>query len=186
MPFVRSRPGGDVDDSAGVAPVLCAAGRIISLELLHSVDGRLKRNLILSHVVEVDAVNLKIDGVFTIARRVESERTLTAQRRCQISILRRRDRAGQEQPQINEVAAIEWNLLHSLLVNDSANGGRRCLNDRRIGNNAHRLRDVADSELKVLDDGPPNFHAEAIDDVSLKPCGLDLNAIDPDRQGCNL
>src|SRR5262249_42176021 len=79
---------GDVDDGPGVAPVFGAVSRIVDLELLHSVDRRLERDLVLNHVVEVDAVDHEVDRVFTISRRVEGERALPAQWSGQKTVLR--------------------------------------------------------------------------------------------------
>jgi hypothetical protein len=85
---VGARARGDVHDRARVAPVLRAERGVVDLELLHGVDRRLERDLVLHHVVQVDAVDHEVDGVFTVAGGVEGERALAAQRRGQESVLR--------------------------------------------------------------------------------------------------
>jgi len=73
-------------------------------------------------VVEVDAVDHEVHGVFAVAGGVEGERALSPQRRGQEAGLARRDRAGDEQPHVHEVAAVERDLLHRALVDDLAHG----------------------------------------------------------------
>ena len=67
-----------------------------TLELLHCVDRRLKRDLVLDHVVEVDAVNHEVDFVFTTTGGVEREIPAT-KRRSQESVLRWGDRTRNQQ-----------------------------------------------------------------------------------------
>lgn len=120
MKPIRARARGNVHDRAGVPAILRAERRVIHLEFLHCVDRRLKRDLVLDHIIEIHAVDHKIHRVFAVASRVECERALPAQRRSQESVLRRRDRSGYQQPKVNEVAAVERNLLHSLLIDHLA------------------------------------------------------------------
>src|SRR5581483_7675215 len=101
------------------------------------------------HVVQVDAVDHEIDRVLTVAGCIEGERTLPAQRRSQEAVLRRCDRAGDEQPEVNEMTAVEWNLLHRALIDHLADGRRRVFDDGTFGNHADRLADAPDLELEI-------------------------------------
>ena len=186
MPFVRPRACGDVDDCAGVATVLGAEGRVVGLELLHGVDRGLEGDLVLHHVVEVDAVDLEVDGVLAVAGGVEGERALAAQRCGQKAVLRRRDRAGDEQAEVNEVATVQGNLLHGALVDDRADRGGRRLDDGRVGGDGHGLRDVADCELEVLDDRARHLDVEVVGDLRLEPLGLYLDVVEARLQGGDL
>src|SRR4030095_11744341 len=114
--LVRARACGDIDNRTRVAPVLSAEGRVVGLDLRHCIDRRLERDLVLHHVVQVDTVDLKVDRVLTIAGRVNCERTLPPKRCGQETVLRRSDRAGYEQAEVNEVTAVERDFLYRALV----------------------------------------------------------------------
>ncbi len=103
---VAARPRRDVDDCARIPAVFGAERRVIHLEFLHRVDRRLERDLVLLHVVQVDAVDHEVHGVFTIAGGVERERSLAAQRRRQEAVLRRRHRARDQQSHLDEVPTV--------------------------------------------------------------------------------
>ncbi len=130
---VRAGTCGDVHDRAGVSTVLSAESRVINLELLHGIDRRLKRDLVLDHIVEVDAVNHEVDRVFTTARGIEREGSLAAKRRSQESVLRWGDRTRNEQTQVNEVPAVERNFLYRPLVDYSAHRSGCRLDDGNVG-----------------------------------------------------
>src|SRR5205807_7207860 len=91
--IITSTACGNVDDSSGITAVFGAESRIVGLKLLHSVDGWLKGDLVLHHVVEIDAVDHEVHGVFPPARGVQPERSLAAKRRREKSVLWRRHRA---------------------------------------------------------------------------------------------
>src|SRR5262249_31444622 len=114
--FVRAGARGDIDDGAGVAPVLSAVGRVVNFEFPHSVDRKLERNLILNHVVQVDAINHEVDSVFARAGGVERKRALPAQRSCQKSVLWRGDRAGYQGIHPDRTAAILTGLRVRLFI----------------------------------------------------------------------
>ena len=70
---VGPRTRRDVDDGTGVAAVFGAEGRVVDLEFRHRVDRRLERDLVLRRVVQVDAVDHEVHGVFAVPRRIERE-----------------------------------------------------------------------------------------------------------------
>src|SRR5579859_1481047 len=86
---IRSRAGGDVNDRPGVPAILGAVGLVINLELLHGVDGWLEGDLVLRHVIQVDAVDHEVDGIFARTGGIERKRSLPAQRSGQIADLGR-------------------------------------------------------------------------------------------------
>ena len=61
-----------------------------------------------------DAVDQKADGLLAIAGGVERERADAANRPRREPGLRRRHRSGHEQAEIDEVAAVQRNLLDGL------------------------------------------------------------------------
>src|SRR6267143_64610 len=87
--LIRSRTGSNVHDRAGIPPGLRAVSRVVDLEFGHGIDGGLKRHLVLNHVVQVDAVNHEVYGVFAASGGIERKRPLAAQRRRQEAALRR-------------------------------------------------------------------------------------------------
>ena len=82
MPLISAAARRDVDDRAGVPPVLGAESRVVDFELLHRSDGRLERNLVVRRVVQIDAVHHEVDRVVARAGAVEPEEALPAQRHC--------------------------------------------------------------------------------------------------------
>ncbi len=66
--IVGARLRADVDDRTRASAILRRERRVIDLELRRRVDRRLERNLVLAHVVQVDAVDLEVHRVFAIAR----------------------------------------------------------------------------------------------------------------------
>src|SRR5580704_9517058 len=112
--FIRARASCQVDDSACISAVLCGEGRVIHLEFFERGDGWLEGDLVLHRIVQVDAVDQPVGRVFPLARGVDGKRTLSAERRRQETIGRRRDRAGRQEVQIHEMTAIQWNFLYGL------------------------------------------------------------------------
>ena len=150
---VGPRPGGDVDDRAGIPAVLRAEGRVVDLELGHRVDRRLEGDLRVRQVVQVDAVHHEVDGRLPVARRHEGERSLAAQRRAQPRVLRRRAATGHQRPEVDEMPAVQRNFLNRLLGHDLPNrdGGR--LDERRRAGHGDVFRDGADTQLQIEGDG---------------------------------
>ena len=56
-----------------VTPVLGAVGGIVRLEFLHGINRRLKGNLTVRHVIEVDPINHEVHGIFPVAGGVDAE-----------------------------------------------------------------------------------------------------------------
>src|SRR4051812_24562057 len=162
MKLVRAGTGGDVYDRAGVPSVFGTKGRVIGFELLHGIDRRLESDLVLDHVVEVDAVNHEVNGVLTTAGRVQAKRSLAAQRRRQKSILRRRYRTGNQQAEVDKVSSIQRDLLDRPLVDDLAHGNGGVLDHRRIHRDGHALIEAANLEREIPDHRPADFDGQII------------------------
>ena len=142
MPIVGSRAGRDMDHGSRVPPVLGAVGGIVGLEFLHRVDGRLKRDLAISHIVQIDSVNHEIDGVFAVPCRVDGKRALPAQRRRQKTILRGSHGTRQQQAQIHKVPTVQGNLLHGALIDNLAYRHRSGIDHRSLGGDRNNFRSL--------------------------------------------
>ncbi len=120
--LVGAGAGGDVDDGAGGAAELGAEGGVDDLELGGGVDGGLEGDLVLRHIVEVDAVDLEVVGVFAIAGGGEGVRSEASAGCGEAAVVGRDDGAGCEVSEVEEVAAIQRDLLNGLPVDDLADG----------------------------------------------------------------
>ena len=96
MKLFRARTCGDVYDGSGIPSVFGAIGGVVDLEFRNRVDCGLKGHLILYHVIQVDAIDHEIDGVFAAAGGVKCERSLTAKRRREEPVGWWSHRAGNE------------------------------------------------------------------------------------------
>src|SRR5437867_1017398 len=106
MKLIGTGARGDIDDRTGIAAVFGAISRVINLKFGNGVDGWLECDLILHHVVQVDAVDHKVDGIFAATCGIECKRTLSAERRGKESVLRWSDRAGNEKGEVHKMAAV--------------------------------------------------------------------------------
>ena len=75
-------------------------------------------------VVERDAVDHVVDGFLAVAGGVDGESAAAANGYGRGPVLRRRHRTRDEQPQVEEVAPIERDLLNHPLVDHMADGHR--------------------------------------------------------------
>src|SRR5580704_13831998 len=69
-----------INDRAGIPPVLRGKGRVVNLVFRQGIDGRLKGELILNVIVEVDAIDQPIGRIFALTCRINSEGALSAER----------------------------------------------------------------------------------------------------------
>src|SRR5207249_10876073 len=115
----------DIHDRSRITSVFGAECRIRDLELVDSIYRWLKCDLLVCNIVQVDAVQHEVHAIFTVAGGVETEETLTAQRRAQSCVRGRSDRSGDEHPEIEKVSAVERNLLDRSLIDHLSNGDRR-------------------------------------------------------------
>ena len=112
------------------------------------------------------------DCFFTIAGRIEGERTDAANGPRREPRLRRRDRSGHEQTEICEVAAVERNLLHGLCRDDMADRGGRSIDERHFGANEHRLGHVANRQVKVTHQRAADVDVQRFDALGAKSVRL--------------
>ena len=152
MHRVRARSRGDVHDRAGVAAVLRAERGVVHLEFGHSVDRRLERHLAVRQVVQVDAVEHHVDRGLAVARRHERERPLPAERRAQIRILRRSGAARHQRAEVDEVPAVQRNLLNGPFGHHLTDRDRGGFDERRRAGHGDVFRQRGNAELHV-DDG---------------------------------
>ena len=146
---VAAGPCRDVDDRSRVPAVLGAERRVVDLELGDGVDRRLEGDLRVRQVVEVDAVDHEVDRRFTVARRHERKRALTAQRRAQPCVLRRRRAAGHQRTEVDEVTAVERNLLHGALRHRLSDRDRCGVDERRAAADRDIFRERGDAEPQI-------------------------------------
>ena len=71
---------GHVDDGAGIAAVFRRKSRVVNFEFGERVNRRLKRNLVLNWIVQIDAVDQPVGGVLALARRIDTEGALSSKR----------------------------------------------------------------------------------------------------------
>src|SRR3984885_9452491 len=64
--FIGAGGGGDVDDGAGVAAVLGGEWGVIYFEFFQRVYRRLKGDLVLHGIVQVDAIDQPVGGVLAL------------------------------------------------------------------------------------------------------------------------
>ncbi len=169
MELIGSRARGNVHDRAGIPAGLRAVGRVIDFKFPDSVDSGLKGNLILQHVIQVDAVDHEVDGVFAASGGVECKRPLAAQRRRQKPALRRCHRAWDQQGQVHKVAAVQRNLLNNVFVDHLAYGdaggvddGLRAFDGHDGVGTGHLKTEILNGVLAYLErQGIGNFLSEA-------------------------
>jgi hypothetical protein len=130
--LVGTRLSDDIDDRAGHVAVLRAERGVVDLEFLNARNRRLEHQRAEREVVGRDPVDQESDGLLTIAGRVEGERSSPAERRRGESGLRGRQRPRRQQSEIDEVPAVQWNLLHRLRRDDMTDRGRRTIDERDL------------------------------------------------------
>ena len=127
---VAARASDQVDDRARHVSVFRTERRVVDLEFLDAGDRRRKADRTERQVVRRDAVDDVADGLFAIARSVEGERAGPANRRRRKPGLRRRHGSWHERPEIDEVAAIERDLMDGLRRHHVADRARRPIEKR--------------------------------------------------------
>ncbi len=133
-------------------------------------------------IVHVHAVDHEVHGVFAPARRVESERSLAAQRRRQKAILRRRHRSRNQQRKVDEMPAIQRNLLHRLLIHHLPQRHVAGLHHRRRRLNLDRLARTRNVQCKVLAGRRTHRYDNVADRRRLHPRRFHFNGIIARRQ----
>ena len=97
-----------------------------------------------------------------------------------------RHRPWSEDHDIEEMPAVEWSLLNLSRVDHMPDGYGCPLHGLGCSSDGHLLRDVAESELKVLHRCQLNLDYQALDNLGLETRCVELNTISADRQGRNL
>ena len=143
------------------------------------VERRLEDQRPERQVVGRHAVDHERDRLFTVAGRVEGERTDAANRPRREPRLRRRDRSWHEQTEIREVAAVERNLLDGLRRDDMADGGGGAIDERHLRANEHRLGDVANGQVKVTHQRAADVDVQRFDALGAKTGRLSRHRVDP-------
>ena len=129
--LVGAGASGDGDNRAITAAILRAEGGVIDLELGGGADRRLEGDLVLANIVEIDAVDLEVYRVFAIAGRDEGVCAETAAGSGKAARGIRHDASWSEHGEIEEVAAVERQLLHRIPVDHLPDGYGRSLDLQR-------------------------------------------------------
>src|SRR6476660_1950067 len=182
MERIRAGTRGDIHNRAGVTAVLRAICGVIHLKLGNGVDRRLEGDLVLHHVVQVDAVDHEVHGIFTVARGIKRKRSLSAQRRRQEAVLRRRDCSWNQQRQIDKVAAVQRNVLDRTLVDGLAHGNRGAFNHRSRRFNGDNFLGGGHCQAEVLDRVFTYFEHQVLGQLCLESGHLYLNTVDSGRE----
>src|SRR5579872_6753201 len=184
--FVGAGAAGNIDDRPRIAPVFRAVGGIIHLEFSYRVDGRLEGDLVLHHVIQVDAVDHPVDRILAVPGRIHGKRALAAQGGGQEAILRRCYATWYQQRQINKVTAIERNFLYCTLIDGLADRHGGALNNRRCSFYGDHLGRAGDLEPEVLHNVLADLDGYVFGLFGLESALLDLYLIDSGRQGRDL
>ncbi len=129
-----------VHDCAGISSVFRRKRRIVDLVFRQGVNRRLKRNLVLHRIVQVDSVHQPVGCVFALARCIDAERSLSTQWRGKEPVCGRRDRPRRQQTKVGEVTAIQRNFLHCLVVDHLPQARSDRINKRGISDNLDCFR----------------------------------------------
>src|ERR1017187_1061245 len=134
MELVAAGAGRDGDDGAVAATVLRTEGGVIDLELGGGADRRLKGDLILAYIVEIDAVDLEVYRVFAIAGGNEGVGAEAAAGSGKAARCVRHDASRGQHSEIEKVTAVQWKFLHRLTVDHlpDRNGRSFDLGDRAL------------------------------------------------------
>ena len=123
--LLRAGARGDIDDRARVPAEFRAVCGVVDLEFGHGIDRGLESDLILQHVTQVYAIDHEVDGVLASTSTVKGQCPLSADRDSQKAICRTRHRSRDQLRQIDEVPAVQRNLLHNVLINHLSDGHGR-------------------------------------------------------------
>jgi len=111
----------------------------------------LKDQDVVDLIVQSHPIDLKIGGVLAMAGRVEPLASLRTRRRREKTVLWWCDRTGNEQGELQNLAAIEGDVLDCPAIDDLPKG-HRSLDRRHVRDDVDRFRDITDLQLKVLND----------------------------------
>jgi len=87
---------------------------------------------------------------------------------------------GHQRPEIDEMAAVQRDLLHRLLVDHRPERGGDGLDRRRLADHRHLLGAASDRQLDVLHRGLRHLDAEVLHHRGLEARALHLEPIAPD------
>ena len=168
---VGPRTRHQVDDRARHVTVLGAERRVVDLELLDAGDRRRKTDRTERQVVRRHAVDDVADGFLAIAGGIEGQRAGAANRRRRKAGLRGRHRSRHEQTEIDEVAAVERNLLHGLRRHDMADDARRQVEERQLRPDDDGFGPGPDVQPEVADQRTADLERQRIDDFGSEAHG---------------
>ena len=137
-------------------------------------------------VVGRDAVDHEADGLFTIAGRVESQRSDSSNGPRGESRLRRRYRSRHEQTQIREVASVQRDLLNGIGGDDVADGGGCPIDERRFGANDNRLGAFADGQKEITYEASADIDIERLDAFGTKSGRLSRDRVRATGNGADV
>ena len=145
--LVRTRLGDDVDDRRGVMSVPRLQRARLDAELLERIGERHGEVEVRARIVVARAIHHVHRAAGRTARDRNRHRRIVAARG---ETARRIDRdAGREQQQVGDLASIERQLQHALVVNQLANARAPRFDHRRIRLHGNLLRHGAEREHDV-------------------------------------
>ena len=166
--------------------VLGAERGVVDLELLDACNRRLEHQRAERQIVGGHPVDQESDGLLTVTARVEGERSSPAKRRRRKSGLRGRHRSRDQQREIDEVPAVQWNRLHSRRRDDMTYDRGRTIDERDLRLDDHRFASVADDQSKVPYQRAAHLEVQLVDDFGSKPCRCRADLICPRGNRCDL
>ena len=159
MDGVGARLGHGIDDNPRIAAVLGAEGVLLDLELLHHVDVRLQRDLVLHHVAQVDSVQQVVGRIFARSRGVDAGDADTGGHGEESPIVGAgHHRPGREQRHIENEAAVQRDLQNLARVGHCSESGRFGLHPAHARLDIHSGRRFAQFQPHV--DARPLIYVE--------------------------
>ncbi len=193
---VRTGPGAHIHDRTRTPAVLRTEGRVIDLEFRGGIDRRLERDLVLAHVIQIHAIDLKVHRVFAVSGGNERARTEPAACARQTSSRRSNHATRSQHRKIKKVAAIQWNLLHRVAVDNLADRHRLGFDLRGSALHLNRLTGGSHSEGHIDRHALIDFKCHLLHRIQTEArcLGLHLvvarlqrrNNVDTCAIGCNL
>ena len=174
---VSARARADVHDRTRAAAVLRAERRVVDLELRRRIDRRLERDLVLAHVVQVDAIDLEVHRVFAVTRGDKGARAETAAGAGKAARRRSHNASGSQHREIEEVTAVERQILHGVLADDLAHRHRLGFDLLDCAFYLHRLTSGGNSKVQVDGGSFINLQCHILDGVGAEARGRDLHLI---------
>ena len=168
---IASRTRDQVDDRTRHVTVFRVERRVVDLEFLDAGDRRRKTDRTERQVVRRHAVDDVADGFLAIACGIEGQRAGPANRRRRKAGLRGRHRSRHERTEVDEVAAVERNLMNGLRRHHMAHRTRRQVEKRKLRPDDDGFGPGPDVQPEVADQRTADLERQRIDDFGSEALG---------------